>query len=90
LNKRFYSFNAIYFRTWPRRLARSTGYDPDEIAYGVTKVAAQCLRALSSNEQQEAIHRDLMHKYAKGPAGQLIKYEQTLIDLIQPSFDENE
>lgn len=31
-----------------------------------------------------------MHKYAKGPAGQLIKYEQALIDLIQPVTDENE
>jgi disulfide oxidoreductase YuzD len=80
----------LYFSTWPRRLARSTGYNPDEIAYGVTKVAAQCLRALSSNEQQEFIHRDLLHKYAKGPAAQLIKYEQTLIDLIQPETDENE
>lgn len=75
--------------TWPRRLARSTGYDPAEIAYGVTKVAAQCLRALSSNEQQEAIHRDLMHKYARGPAAQLIKYEQALNDIIQPDSDEN-
>jgi hypothetical protein len=83
-------FIKIYFSTWPRRLARSTGYNPDEIAYGVTKVAAQCLRALSSNEQQEAIHRDLMHKYAKGPAGQLIKYQQALIDLIQPASNENE
>ncbi|CAF4062098.1 unnamed protein product [Adineta steineri] len=79
-----------YEVTWPRRLARSTGYDPAEIAYGVTKVAAQCLRALSSYEQQELIHRDLMHKYAKGPAMQLIKYEQTLNDLIQPALDENE
>jgi len=79
-----------YEVTWPRRLARSTGYNPDEIAYGVTKVAAQCLRALSSNEQQESIHRDLLYKYAKGPAAQLIKYEQTLIDLIQPEIDENE
>ncbi|CAF1307583.1 unnamed protein product [Rotaria sordida] len=79
-----------YKVTWPRRLARSTGYDPAEIAYGVTKVAAQCLRALSSNEQQELIHRDLMHKYAKGPAAQLIKYEQALNDLIQPASDENQ
>ncbi len=31
-----------------------------------------------------------MHKYSKGPAAQLIKYEQTLIDLIQPITDENE
>ncbi|CAF2732407.1 unnamed protein product [Rotaria sp. Silwood2] len=79
-----------YEVTWPRRLARSTGYDPTEIAYGVTKVAAQCLRALSSNEQQEPIHRDLMHKYAKGPAAQLINYEQALNDLIQPASDENQ
>ncbi|CAF3514945.1 unnamed protein product [Rotaria sp. Silwood1] len=79
-----------YDVTWPRRLARSTGYDPAEIAYGVTKVAAQCLRALSSYEQQEPIHRDLMHKYAKGPAAQLIKYEQALNDLIQPASDENQ
>jgi len=79
-----------YEVTWPRRLARSTGYNPDEIAYGVTKVAAQCLRALSSNDSQEIIHRDLMYKYAKGPAAQLIKYEQELIDLIQPALDENE
>lgn len=78
------------FRTWPRRLARSTGYSPDEIAYGVTKVAAHCLRALSSNEEQEEIHRDLMHKYAKGPAKQLTKYEQKLMDLIQPALDEKE
>ncbi len=74
-----------FCRTWPRRLARSTGYDPAEIAYGVIKVAAQCLRALSSNEQQ-----DLMYKYAKGPAAQLINYEQALNDLIQPALDENE
>ena len=77
-------------RTWPRRLARSTGYSPDEIAYGVTKVAAQCLRALSSNEEQEDIHQNLMYKYAKGPAKQLTKYEQTLIDLIQPASDEKD
>ena len=79
-----------YFSTWPRRLARSTGYDPAEIAYGVTKVAAQCLRALSSNENQETIHRDLINKYAKGPAAQLTKYEQALNDLIQPALEENE
>lgn len=75
-------------RTWPRRLARSTGYDPTEIAYGVTKVARQCLRAFSSNEQQEAIHRDLMNKYSKGPAGQLVQYKEKLIDLIQPVGDD--
>lgn len=80
----------MIFSTWPRRLARSTGYDPTEIAYGVTKVAAQCLRALSSNDQQEPAHRDLMHKYAKGPAAQLVKYEQALNDLIQPESDDNE
>ncbi|CAF5072276.1 unnamed protein product [Rotaria magnacalcarata] len=74
--------------TWPRRLARSTGYDPVEIAYGVTKVAAQCLHALSSTEHQETIHRDLMYKYAKGPAVQLMKYEQVLNDIIQPALDE--
>jgi hypothetical protein len=31
-----------------------------------------------------------MHKYAKGPAAQLIKYQQALNDLIQPALDENE
>ena len=87
-----YSFVSlfVFYRTWPRRLARSTGYTPDQIAYGVTKVAAQCLRALSSNEEQEGIHRDLMYKYSKGPASQLIKYEQILLDLIQPAIEENE
>jgi hypothetical protein len=80
----------FFYSTWPRRLARSTGYDPAEIAYGVTKVAAQCLAALSSNEQQEVVHRDLMYKYSKGPAAQLIKHEQALNDLIQPASDENE
>lgn len=79
-----------FFRTWPRRLARSTGYDPGEIAYGVTKVAAQCLRALSSHDQQEPIYRDLFHKYNKGPAAQLIKYTQALNDLIQPAVDETD
>ena len=78
------------FRTWPRRLARSTGYEPAEIAYGVTKVARQCLRALPSNEQQEPIHRELMNKYSKGPAGQLVKFEQMLMDLIQPVTDDDE
>lgn len=56
----------------------------------MTKVAAQCLRALSSREQQEATHRDLMNKYSKGPAAQLIKYEQALNDLILPAGDDNE
>ncbi|CAM2697760.1 unnamed protein product [Rotaria socialis] len=79
-----------YEVTWPRRLARSTGYDPVEIAYGVTKIAAQCLHALSSTEHQETIHRDLMYKYAKGPAVQLMKYEQALNDIIQPTSDENQ
>ena len=31
-----------------------------------------------------------MHKYAKGPAAQLIKYEQALNDLIEPASNENE
>jgi hypothetical protein len=31
-----------------------------------------------------------MYKYAKGPAAQLINYEQALNDLIQPALDENE
>lgn len=56
----------------------------------MTKVAAHCLRALSSNEDQEEIHRDLMHKYAKGPAKQLTKYEHKLMDIIQPALDDKE
>ena len=86
-NDEWISFSSS--RTWPRRLARSTGYDPAEIAYGVSKVAAQCLRALSSTDQQEVIHRDLMHKYAKGSAAQLTNYEQALSDLIPPVADED-
>lgn len=73
------------FRTWPRRLVRSTGYDAAEIAYGVTKVARQCLRALPSNDDQQTIHRELMNKYSKGPARQLTQYERALNDLVQPT-----